>query len=439
LRTSPPRRNTLPPAAEFPPDFEHIFSGTEPLDSEPSRRILETPEGLMEMLGTQSLQQQDDDEIRPVPHAGEASARPPLPVRPTSPQLIDLRQAEIKTKNDRSNINFQNKTLIIIKESAREALQNPTLRQALQAEGIALYTNDLDAQGRLVERERELTPLLEAAANKASTHLAGLSDADMSRLDRAVFMAAIIREQLGQVMAVSNPPGSGESIAPQVSRRLGQPAGSAGKARAISEGGHLHYLAAAYAGEVLELNTIDAGRLRQRATGVSAPQRAFQLNLRDLSEHQTPSAVALVHKLYPPAWVSQQAARKNAEGNPKVPNTTPMNHRQALIAALLRLPEGVVMQQLRDAAANPDPDAMATACKEIEDAASQLNVGGTYLRHALMRLQGHDYEPAHLGRRTRVINNAPDRRMPPAPTAYAGAPPADEALRWLKSKAPASA
>jgi hypothetical protein len=242
LRTSPPRRNTLPPAAEFPPDFEHIFSGTEPLDSEPSRRILETPEGLMEMLGTQSLQQQDDDEIRPVPHAGEASARPPLPVRPTSPQLIDLRQAEIKTKNDRSNINFQNKTLIIIKESACEALQNPTLRQALQAEGIALYTNDLDAQGRLVERERELTPLLEAAANKASTHLAGLSDADMSRLDRAVFMAAIIREQLGQVMAVSNPPGSGESIAPQVSRRLGQPAGSAGKARAISEGGHLHYL-----------------------------------------------------------------------------------------------------------------------------------------------------------------------------------------------------
>jgi hypothetical protein len=94
------------------------------------------------------------------------------------------------------------------------------------------------------------------------------------------------------------------------------------------------------------------------------------------------------------------------------------------------------MQQLRDAAVSPDPDAMAKACKEIEDAASELKAGGADLRHALRRVQGLDYDPADTGSRADILNNAPDVHNLPAPTAYAGAPAADEALRWLRSKAP---
>jgi hypothetical protein len=61
------------------------------------------------------------------------------------------------------------------------------------------------------------------------------------------------------------------------------------------------------------------------------------------------------------------------------------------------------------------------------------------LHHALERVQGHDYEPAETGGRANILNNAPDVHNVPAPPGYAGAPPADEALRWLRSKAPASA
>jgi hypothetical protein len=349
------------------------------------------------------------------------------------------------------------RALDLIKKSVHQALQDPARRQALQAEGIALRTNDLDEQGRLVERDRKLTPLLEAAANKALTHLAGLSDADMSRLDRAVFMAAIIREQLGQVMAVdeqgrplyavaADPLDRGESAALQVPRRLAQPKNSHPTQAAVAEGGRLTSLAAAYADEVLELDTKDAERLRQRATGtgVSSVMRT-QLRLRDISDQQTPLAVALVHKLFPPAWVAQRSATKDAEGKLKTSDCTPTKHRLALINALQKLPEGV-MDRLLAAAASPDPDAMAQECKNIEDAMAapglKFKAGDThfpmYLHHALMRLQGYDYEPADTAARARLRNNAPDARNPPAPT-YAGAPPADEALRWLRSKAPASA
>jgi hypothetical protein len=442
---------------------------------EPSPRTLAVRAELEEMLATQVLRQPDagnragadeDDEIRPryepsalpgtqerlqIP-AGEASSPPTLPVCPTSPQLlVPMQEETAKKKGEQKRV--ENIARTRIEESAREALRNPAQQQALQDKGIALRTNDLDAQGRLVERDRKLTPLLEAAANKALTHLAGLSDADMSRLDRAVFMAAVIREQLGQVMAVdeqglpsnaaaADPLNPGESAALRAPRRLAEPESREryGVRKASAESGQLQRLAAGYAAHAARgLNTIEATHLRQRATGTNATrQQAVQLKLRDLSEHQGPLAVALVHKLFPPAWLTQQASDKDVDGNPKTPNSKPHGHRQALIEALQRLPPDV-MDRLRAAAASPDPEAMAKACKEIEDAASELGVGGADLRHALMRLQGRDHEPAVIGRRGLILNNALGRRMPPAPTAYAGAPPADEALRWLRSNGPSSA
>jgi hypothetical protein len=466
MRTSPPRRNTLPslppltPAAE-PPDFDDVFREINPLDLGPPPRIPELPDGLMKVLGTQSLQQpdagnragaDDDNEIRPrseppalpgrqerpqIP-AGEASSRPTLPVLPTSPQLIDPILKEIRKKPEYQK-SRQERALKRIEESGRYALQDPALQQALRARGIVLHRNELNEQGQ--PKQRELTPLLEAAANKALAHLAGLSDADMPALDRAVFVAAIIREQLGQVMAV-NKEGQPLTAALQVPRRLAEPedpGSSIAKAAAVAEAGQLQRLAAAYAVEVLRLDTNDATRLRQRATVASVSGLLqFQLKLRDLSRHQGPLAVALVHKLYPPAWVAQQIAAKDAEGNIKAREDASGNHRLALIEALQKLPAGV-MDRLRAAAASPDPEAMSKACKEIEDAASELEVGGPDLRHALMRLQGRDYEPAVIGRRALILNNALGRRMPPAPTAYAGAPPADEALRWLRSNGPSSA
>jgi hypothetical protein len=462
MRTSPPRRNTLPslpPAAE-PPDFDDVFREINPLDLGPPPRIPELPDGLMDVLGTQSLQQpdagnragaDDDNEIRPrsdppalpgrqerpqIP-AGEASSRPTLPVLPTSPQLIDPILEEIR-KKPKYQKNRQERALKRIEESGRYALQDPALQQALRARGIVLHRNELNEQGQ--PKQRELTPLLEAAANKALAHLAGLSDADMPALDRAVFVAAIIREQLGQVMAV-NKEGQPLTAALQVPRRLAEPedpGSSIAKAAAVAEAGQLQRLAAAYAVEVLRLDTNDATCLRQRPTGPNPGQLQFQLKLRDLSQHQGPLAVALVHKLYPPAWVAQQNAAKDAEGNTKNRENAPSAHRQVLVEALKQLPEGV-MDRLRAAAASPEPDAMAKACKEIQDAASTLNMRPERLRHALRRLQGHDYEPADSGGRANILHNAPDRRNPPAPTAYAGAPPADEALRWLRSKPPSSA
>jgi hypothetical protein len=205
------------------------------------------------------------------------------------------------------------------------------------------------------------------------------------------------------------------------------------------KGSWLQRLAAAFAGALLGLDGEGIAHLRQRVTGAGgASQLQFQLKLRSLSEHQGPLAVALVHKLYPPTWVVQQSARKDAEGNPRTQGPAPMIHRQCLIDALTQQPEGV-MQRLVDAAANPDPDAMAKACKEIDDATPELKRRRSELRHALSRLQGHDYEPAHSGSRAAVLNNAPDVHDLPATTAYAGAPAADEALRWLRSKAQASA
>jgi hypothetical protein len=476
MRNSPPRRNTLPPAATLPPDLQRNLQEVEASIADQAR-IREVRAELEAVLATRVLQQRDagtragaddDDEIQPrlVPTAlplrqqrpqipaGEASSRPPLPVLPTSPQLIGPMRAEIKTKN-RGQKSTENLALNHIEASVRHALQDPALRQALQAQGIVLHTNELNEQGQL--KERKLTPLLEAAGNKARTYLAGLSDADMSPLDQAVFMTAIIREQLGQVMAVNeqgqpmtavveDPLNPGESAALQAPRRLAEPESHASyeKKKANSESGQLQRLAADYAGAVLGLDGEHIEHLRQRAIGGGATQlQAFQLKLRDLGNHQGPLAMALILKLYDPVWVAQQVSRKDVDGNPKVRETTPTNHRQALIDALLRLPEGV-MPQLIAAAGSHDPDAMAQACKDIETAAvdtalkARLHFPG-WLHHALERVQGRDYEPADTGGRANILNNAPDVHMPPASTAYAGAPPADEALRWLKSKAQASA
>jgi hypothetical protein len=373
MRNSPPRRNTLPPAATLPPDLQRNLREVEASIAHQAR-IREVRAELEAVLATRVLQQRDagtragaddDDEIRPrlVPTAlplrqqrpqipaGEASSRPPLPVRPTSPQLIRPMRAEINIKSSGQK-SMENLALNRIEASVRHALQDPALRQALQAQGIVLRKNELNEQGQ--PQERELTPLLETAANKALTHLAGLSDADMAPLDRAVFMAAIIREQLGQVMAVNEqgqslsavaagPLNRGESEAPQAPRRLAQPQTLAmsAKRRAGSEGGQLQSLAAAYAAAVLGLDTNDAARLRQLATGHGAPALLqFQLKLRDLSDHHEPAAAALVHKLFPQQWLAQQDAPKDAEGNPKHRNSTPTSHRQALIGALQLLPRG---------------------------------------------------------------------------------------------------
>jgi hypothetical protein len=109
-------------------------------------------------------------------------------VWPQAPQLTEPMREEIKTKSS-SQKSLETVAPNSAERSLREALQDRARRQALRAEGIVLHTDDVDEQGQL--KERKLTPLLEKAANQARTHLAGLSDADMSMLDQAVFMAAI--------------------------------------------------------------------------------------------------------------------------------------------------------------------------------------------------------------------------------------------------------
>jgi hypothetical protein len=169
MRNSPPRRNTLPPAATLPPDLQRNLREVEASIADQAR-IREVRAELEAVLATRVLQQRDagtragaddDGEIQPrlVPTAlplrqqrpqipaGEASSRPPLPVRPTSPQLIRPMRAEIETKS-RSQKNRDHEALSHIEASVRHALQDPALRQALQAQGIVLRKNELNRVSR---------------------------------------------------------------------------------------------------------------------------------------------------------------------------------------------------------------------------------------------------------------------------------------------------
>jgi hypothetical protein len=342
------------------------------------------------------------------PPRGQGASRAELGLleRSTSEALIGPMREQIATRKSPSHKKSQGRALDNVRESFREALQDPQRRQALQRQGISLNSHSLDAQGQPISRQSQLTPLLEQAERHALVRLQGLGNADMAPLDRAQFIATTIREQLGQEKATGSK-----------QRNLAQPAGSAtiDKAEAKQEGGQLSRLSAAYAGKALGLDPAATALLRQRVSASGTHSRDFQLKLRDLSERQGPLAVALVNQLYDSVWISEQAAVKTPQGEPKPKNGAPTSHRQALVEALLQADAGV-MQKLIDAAHRPDPNALAGVCRSIEAKVAH-RPNPSLLLLALERLRGEN----------------------PSTAAYAGAPPADQALRWLQSKAPSAA
>jgi hypothetical protein len=233
-------------------------------------------------------------------------------------------------------------------------------------------------------------------------HLQGLSDADVPPLDRAFFMASMLREQLGQEEAVG-----------AASRTLAQPAGPSPREKtlAVIEGGQLVRLAAAYAGKALGLSPENTELLRQRSSATQTG-REFQSKLRELSERQGPLAIALVHQLYPPGWIAEEGANETRQGKAKPKNAEPRDQRKALVEALVRTEPGV-MQRLIDAAHNPHPGALVGVRAGIEATMVGDRRLKNNLANALERLQGRTG----------------------AKRAYVSAPPADQALQWLRSKA----
>jgi hypothetical protein len=239
-------------------------------------------------------------------------------------------------------------------------------------------------------------------------HLQGLSDADLPPLERAFFMACMLRDQLGQ-----------EEVAGEASRTLAQAAGPSSREKELTklDRAQLLRLAATYAGKVLGLGPANNRLLQQRLINSGGSSAEFQQKLRNLSERHGPLALALVHQLYDLGWMLSERA---VPGVAKGKKPAPSKHRAAFIGALIRMEPGS-MDRLIAAAHYPDPSAMARLCTGIKaDIAADPTFGDRALHaclaHALSRLQG----------------------QPPSSTAYAGAPPADQALRWLRSKAPSA-
>jgi hypothetical protein len=343
-----------------------------------------------------------------MPQSGAgASGAQQAPRRPTTPELLEqLREQNAAT--NRTQRSEQTSALNRVLPALRQAVQDPQRTQALEGLGISLRSHGLDAQGQPVSRQSQLTPLLEQAERRAREHLQGLSNADMTPLDRAIFTAAILREQMGQ-----------EETADGQQRALAQPVDETRRAKVLAalEGGQLNRLAAAYTATALGLDAATTEFLLQRAASKSSsPSQRIQLKLRQLSERQGPLAVALVHQLYDSRWVNGENAATTEQGQAKPRNQMPSLHRNALIEALLAAEPGV-MQRLIDAAHRPDPNAMAQVCRSIEAAAADGGTTRNRLDNALERLRGRDSRLQTL----------------------AGAPPAGQALQWLQTKAPSAA
>jgi hypothetical protein len=330
--------------------------------------------------------------------------------RPASQELLNTLQAQIAAKKGTGQRSREGRALNRVHQSLQEALQAPQRRQALQAQGISLHSHGVDPQGQPVTRQRQFTPLLEQAERQALVHLEGLSDADMAPLDRAFFMANMLREQLGQEKAAGAP------------RTLAQAAGATSGEKEMSkaERRQLMGLVTTYTGRTLGLDPASTVRLQQRlGNSTNYNSQAFQQKLLDLSGRQGPLALALVHKLYDHEWVNNENVGPDGI---KARNAVPGKHRTAFVEALTRVEPGSI-HRLIDAAHDPDPSALARVCAGIEtEMAADPTFGNrnpnqqSFLSNALLRLQGEN----------------------PATAAYADAPPADQALRWLQSKAPSA-
>ena len=358
-------------------------------------------------------------------HTQHTQQAQPDPAVPTTPVLLGHLQARIHDANDNSYALKLNTTLATVTRSIQAALESLTEqeRQALSAQGIAL-------QGR------SLTPLLVQGRLRAEQALAGLGAQDMSALNRAQLMAATIREQLAGVPLV-NPQGqqvlrrSGDADTPEPRplnrQRLGQTEVRQGasvyqKTLSSLTSGHLGHLAALTAAHACGLDAAQTTQLHAMTTHYTTHE--LQRRLHQLGQRHGPQAIALVHQLWDPQWVAAENSKKDAAGQPQTQNSTPSDHRNALLYALMHLPERnaqgqPLMQQL--IAAAHDDAAMQALCQKIEDTADPaLNHHlSNRLPHALRRLQGLPYEPQR---------DAPGR-------GYTGTTAANTARLWLQSKA----
>jgi hypothetical protein len=156
----------------------------------------------------------------------------------------------------------------------------------------------------------------------------------------------------------------------------------------------------------------------------------LQMRLHQLGQRHGPQAIALVHQLWDPQWVVAENRTKDAAGQPQSKNSTPTDHRNALLQALMLLPECNAQGQPlmpRLIAAAHDDTALKTLCQEITDttgpALKKMNRSlQNHLVHALRRLQGLPYVPQG------AVPVAPGR-------GYTGATAANTARLWLQSKA----
>jgi hypothetical protein len=363
----------------------------------------------------------------------ESPAPQQAPSLPTTPILLGHLQARVNSTPDSSYKSRLNSDLATVTRSIQARLDTLTAqeRQDFNVQGIAL-------------EGRTLTPLLAQYCLRADKAMAGLGEQDISNLSRAQLMATLIREQLGSVPLV-NPQGrlvprtSGNADTPEVhplnAQRLGQTVAIKGaspyqKQRAGNAGGHLGRLAVLVVAQHCSLDAVQTAGLHKMITN-PAPYD-FQLRLHQLGQRHGPLAIALVHQLWDPQWVTaENATTDTVTGEPKSQNAIPITHRSMLLHALMHLPErnaeGIALMP-RLIAAAADDIALQALCQEIADTAQPAlekiyEDVPTHLHHALRRLRGLPYTPNSV--------------LPTSVTArgYTGATADDTALLWLQRKA----
>jgi hypothetical protein len=338
--------------------------------------------------------------------------------RPQPLADIGVFLAQLEASNSKEKTYWKEK-----KESALERIKYSVERAGQQAVDAAASSVPATPQSNLSRQ-------IQTALNEACNLLHGLSPHDMSLPDQALFVATMVRDRLA--VPAYEPTGQacmkGKKSA-QVQRTLGHwgPASKKGsltkperEARdcASAESSQLSRLAIGCANEALgsklEFTTDGSGNLYFHSSCMPC-----QRKLHALSIAQGPQMVAYALKLYESTWVAREGSDKDMKGNKKTPNPLPKNHFKTFVDTMLRLP---AEQLKRFQAAAHNPEALERECKAIKASMhSRLDKSQrTNLDRTLERVQGHHYELR--------VHTSSSEICP-----YANAPPAIQALNWLKS------
>jgi hypothetical protein len=284
-----------------------------------------------------------------------------LPRRPTTPELESA---------------VRQRPPLIIGHSARHALEQPQVQQRLQAQGIALVSHAVSAEGQATTRPSTVTPLLEEARINAEPIASQLAPTYAARF--SAYRAAEALHGLDAADAQGQPLTQDDG-APV---KLGQATPANAVRRSAINGLARTYVAAADSAQGSEARLSQAQRDDFLRRGTLAVTLAFQARLHalvDAAGDEGLRAVALLTHAFPEPLTGKAS-----------------QHRGALLAALEVSPSSV--QRLIDAVHRgqqtpvAEGESLAAACEVLCESASasphsRLRAEEiSYVRHALAGL-----------------------------------------------------